>query len=470
MRKILLTLAAVLALAGQAQTEKEVMSVCKTDGTVVEILVEEIEKVEFVVKDMTVKLDNQYEAEGRIGMVTAVEEMDSVDGYFNYRVFGEASSPVLVLRIPSDKLNKTLELAETADVQVVYNGTLMTEEAVGTLKIGKDKFGKTLNINLDATWGGFPIRMVYSGVYEKRYGATGTYRLDFPEGDDTDGQIASVLKRVDNTGGATTFVLSAVNTVSPADFREGDYAVWFSVAASKLHSGSMDLAENANSYTLRVIDYKNGNVVEADATTTGELITYADPMGNEDAIFFRLSATLKDGTQVEAEYYGTTTSVDDLTEVLPVPATTNGFVIVEPSGEILTKEELETIQVREQDGMTYIYFMKNVTDNPDDQFLTPMIAIKTSLINGGTIDISDSEPNTWAVSFQAIRLTSPDNEWMNIATNGTIRVNRENDDYDVEVIVTDCYYTPWNNTTLAGSMNELSIRYVGKASEYTGSK
>lgn len=453
------------------QTNEETLTIHTTDGATTVFSVASIDSMTFGIKEPLV-LKNQYAIDEQVSDIRKIEEVDAVDGFLSYNIYGESTKAVIQVRIPNNMAGKTIDLATaTAEECLITCVGCDTEgQATGTLKISKDKFGKNLTVALKAAWAATALEVAYTGAFETTYAATNSYRIAATDETLDEQKIRTVFKHTDATGGATTFVLSATDTTEPGDLSTEDYAIWFSLSASTLHKGTIDLATNTNSYTLRLLDYTTGKVIEADEKTTGAITTYASTDGDDGKIFFRINATLADGTTLEAEYWGTTTEVDDLSAALPIPQKVNSFSITSPAGEVTSYAELATIQVREKGEMTYFYFMKDLTDSPDDQFLTPMVAIKTSLINTGVIDLPTAEANTWAVSYQSIQLTSPDNEWMNKATNGTLSVSYDGETYTIELTLLDSYYTPWNTSSVTGSMNELNIYYVGSASAYSGSK
>lgn len=459
----------VFCMTMTLQAQTEVMTVYKNDGTSIEFKVADVERVEFSIKDPLV---NQYEMNGQVSDVVSVEEVDAVDGYYTYQVYGISENPVLSFKIPTTSINKAINLSEAteADVKMFCDGLPIDESVTGQLKISKDKFGHKLTIELEATWGSMNLEMNYSGSYEKSYAADNQMDISFNNNEQYAAPMGCVLAYKEPTGGATTFVMSDVATKEPSELSNGQYAIAFSLSSAKLYTGKIDLTSNTNSYTLRILDYKNGRVIEADEKVQGEIITYADPKGDENVAYIKIRATLADGSLIDADYYGELTFVSDLSNIQPVPKVSNGFSVTDPTGKVTSQADISTIQVREKNGMTYFYFMKSETDKPDDQMLTPLVVVKSSLINGGVIDLSETEPNTWLISYQAFQLSSPDNEWVNIATNGSLEIKFDGENYEIEAYLLDSYFTPWNQSTVTGSMNELHIYYAGKASAYTGSK
>lgn len=458
MKKIALLFCVALSSL-MLQAQEEIMKVCKADGTVVTFKVAEVDSVVFGVEEEVV-LNNQYEIYNKVHDILQVIEEDAVDGFYSYQFFEEGEQPTLTLRIPSALLGKTVDLGESSEVQI-YSGELLLDAPVsGSLKISKDKFQKNVTVAVEAVWEQTELRVQYSGIFTKNYVATNLMAMTTEEaGQDTE-KILTVFKQTEATGGSTAFLFGASDTTNPEDLTQTDYAIYISLSASKLNAGTIDLTTDANSYQLKVYDYVSGNIVSAGENVVGILTTYADPSGDENKICLKLHATLENGTVLVVDYFGSTT-VADLELAKPVVASTNCYTLTNTDGLVETKADIVQLKVKEDGDFTYFYFMKNDTDRETDTWNTPNLAIKTSLINAGELDVVDAEAFTWKFNFFGMALSSTDNEWMNIATNGVIKVDFDGENYTIDFTITDSYYTPWSQGTPSGTMREMKLHYVG---------
>lgn len=465
-----LTLLAALCCGVVASAQVQVMTIHRTDGTTVDYPVTTIDSVTFSTLEPA-ELDNEYEYNMAVTPITAVTEVCSVQGR-TYRLDDAAQTGALSVSIPADGVGTTYDLSTAAAQGVALRlaGTDITEGLTGSLRVQKDKSGKFLTLVLEASWQGNTLRANYSGTYAIAYTASGRFTVTPASGTAYKGRMASVFTMTEGTGGTRHFAFGPVDTTSPADMRGGDCVVWFSVSAAKLGTGTFSVAEAAGSYTLRLIDYKRQVVTEALAGTTGTITTALDPEGSNNTFYIALDLTLQDGTHIVADYFGSTTTVASFDDLYFEQAAENSMIITNDVGEETANVPLVGMQMRESGIFTYFYLMKQPNDDPDDNFLTPMIKIKTSLIDTGEIDLATAEARTWEVKYQTFQLSSQDNEYMNKANDGTLSVSRNEDGtYSIYLDLLDSYTTPWGSTT-GGTQSALRIFYDGPASPYTGSK
>lgn len=467
--RFLATLAALCCgLAALAQVQ--VMTIHRTDGTTVDYPVTTIDSITFSTLEPA-ELDNEYDFNTAVTPITAVTEVRSTQG-LTYRIDDATQEGALSVSIPADGLGTAYDLSTAAarGVKLQWAGTDLSEGLAGSLRVQKDKSGKFLTLTLEASWQGNTLRVGFSGTYAVAYTASGRFTVTPAEGAAYKGRMASVFTMTEGTGGTRHFAFGPVDTTSPADMLGGDCVVWFSVSAAKLGAGTFSVTDAAGSYMLRLIDYKRQTVTEALTGTTGTITTALDPEGTGGTYYIALDLTLQDGTRIVADYFGSTTTVASLDDLYFERPAENSLVITNDVGDETTRVPLVGMQVRESGIFTYFYFMKQADDDPDDSFLTPMVKVKTALIDAGEIDLAAAEARTWEVKYQAFQLSSQDNEYMNKVNDGTLSVSRNDDGtYSIYLYLLDSYITPWGGTS-GGTQNALNILYEGPASPYTGSK
>lgn len=463
MNKFIAFIAFVLLGVSTASAQVEYMKVHKADGSTVEYKVSDVERVSFYTYTPAT-LKNQYELNREVTDITAAEEVEGNDGFNTYNLYAGAETPAIAIRIPATSFGKSIDLTEGVDgLSINCEGLAEATATSGTLKISKDKFGRNLTVALDGIFGESELRVAYTGAFSKSYVASNTMSIIPTEGEACEGKVNAVFTATDATGGKIDFAFGNVEAGKAEDLLGADYAVWFTLSASKLYTGEIDLASSANSYSLRLINYETTKVIENTEKTTGTITTQIA----NDKVLIKVDATLEDGTKIVGEYFGPTTQVEDMSVIIPEEKKTNGFKITNANGEVTSEASFVQLQTREVDGTTEFYFLKNETDTPDDQFLTPKVTIKTDLINTGLMEIGTLGASTWSVTYQDLRFASADNEWMPVYNIGIINISKEGDIYTIEIEIRDSY-TMWGS--VSGSQKTLNIYYVGTAVPYSGNK
>lgn len=463
MNKIKALIALVALGFSTASAQVEIMTVHKADGSTVEYKVAEVERVSFSVYTPAV-LKNQYELNRAVTDITAAEEVEGNNGTNSYKLFAGSEEAAITICLPASLVGKSVDLAEAVEgLSISYEGTENAALTSGTLKVSKDKFGRNLTVALEGVLGTDELRIAYTGAFTKSYEASNTMAVTPAGGEVCEAAINAMFTATDATGGAIDFAFGNVEATNAEDLLKADYAIWFTLSAAKLYTGTIDLAQNTNSYTLRLIDYEKAEVIESTAKTTGTITTQI----SNGKVLIKVDAVLEDGTKLSGEYFGEATQVADMKVIIPAEKKTNGFKVVDPNGDVTSKADFVQLQTREVNGITEFYFMKQETDTPDDQFLTPKATIQTDLINTGTLEVGSLGPNTWSVNYQAMQFASADNEWMPVYDKGTMTVSKEGDIYSIEIEICDSY-TMWGS--VYGSQNVLKIYYVGPAVPYNGKK
>lgn len=118
-----------------------------------------------------------------------------------------------------------------------------------------------------------------------------------------------------NTGDATTFGFGTVEATAPADLIAGEYGVQIAVSAAKIYQGEIDLAIDKDSYTIKLMKYKDGGseyILENIAS--GTLNTRLNSKNQKVTI--ELDAVFEDGTKVTASYTDKPTDVESLKAIV----------------------------------------------------------------------------------------------------------------------------------------------------------
>lgn len=463
MNKFIAFIAFVLLGVSTATAQVEYMKVHKADGSTVEYKVSDVERVSFYTYTPAT-LKNQYELNREVTDITAAEEVEGNDGFNTYNLYAGAETPAIAIRIPATSFGKSIDLAEGVEgLSINCKGLAEATATSGTLKISKDKFGRNLTVALNGIFGENELRVAYTGAFSKNYVASNTLSIIPTEGEACEGKINAVFTATDASGGKIDFAFGNVEASKAEDLLGADYAVWFTLSASKLYTGEIDLASNSNSYSLRLINYETTKMVENTSKTTGTITTQI----SNGKVLIKVDAQLEDGTKIVGEYFGPATQVEDMNVIIPEEKKTNGFKIIGPNGDMISEAAFAQLQTREVDGITEFYFMKSETDTPDDQFLTPKATIKTDLINTGLLEIGTLGANSWSVTYQDLRFASADNEWMPVYDKGTMNISKDGDTYTIEIEICDSY-TMWGS--VYGTQKIMKIYYVGTAVPYSGKK
>lgn len=458
--KQIATLAVALLCAASAQAQAyKVMQIHRTDGTVQTIPTAEIDSVTFATVQ-PVELFNQCELGGNVWNIASLTEVTSTQG-LTIQIYGNGEGEAVSIDLPLNAMGRTYDLATATDVSLSVNGKAVTPTS-GSLEISKDRTGRNLILVMTAKWQGGSLRADYNGTYSKSFNATGRFTTAIAGGATYTGRMATVLSMTEESG-TRHIAFGPADTTTPAEMQNGDCVVWFNLSALKWGTGTVDLAQSAGSYTLRLIDYRTQRTIEAGAGTTGTITTYNDPMGNPNVCYVALDVTLDDGTHIVADYYGSVTTVQSLDDLNPKPSAENGLTIIDASGNVTSEAALTALKVETSGQFTKFYLLKNKDDSTSDSFLTPMIKIQTALIGTGELDLANAEARTWEVKYQGFQLSSQDNDYMNKASGGTLFVEYDatTKQYSIRLSLLNLYESPWG--TSGGDGSTLTINYDGPA-------
>lgn len=354
--------------------------------------------------------------------------------------------------------------SEEIDLSTIQRISFIQNNSVMQLALPNARYRR---ITIDPT-DSYTFRRETVEQEEETFGADFTVtdpNEDKPWGPTTIGNV--LMMRPAGAGQSTTFAFSDVVAATGLDFRQSaKYGVRFTVSAAKM-GGDIDCADEWGTYTLTLFDYTTGTYVDADEGVSGSIVTRQREDGT---IAFRLNVVLQNGVRIEGSYSGTPVVVNDLEGIVPLPVLPNEYTYTEPSGTIVTQNEVVALQLRKStDGHYYFYFMKPGETTPDDRnYYTPQIMVDPSLINAGELKLPEVN-KPWAVNYIELQLSYADNEWKPVTDNGLLRIA-----YDEATGIYDIYLTLANSYVnmgyAGGNKRSITINYHGPASPYTGTR
>lgn len=446
-----------------AQT-KRVMTVIQKDGSKTEYKVNSVENVTFADVDLPT-LTNQWafgEDIKSIGKVTMLETADS----YVFSIYGEeedAQAPVLEIMMPQTLMSKKVELgAEGSEgVKVVYNGE--TPTLTGTVQARFDKTKQNVTITLESETANYSdLRCKWNGAFAQVYSATNTIKVT-NVAQVSDNSIASALVlNPTTTGAATTFAFGDATATAADGLLAGKVGVSVGISASKLYNGTIDMATETDSYTFKYIDYATHIVY--DKVKAGMITTAKDAEGK---LYIKIEATLDDNRTVELEYYGTTTEVESLDDMIPAAVAENEYKYYNSDGAVSMNKTLGTSYVDEYNGNYTFYFVPE----GDTKYSSDKVTLKVSsdLINAGDISIADlNDVAIFDLKFKSMGLqsTAAGHGYGNTPNNGTLNIKKSDDGvYEVSLEITNLYKSPWGGN-IAGDNTKLVLNFKGTLEQY----
>ena len=280
MKKYIATAALCLAtvLPTFAQTRR-VMTVHQKDGTTKVYKVNSIENVTFT-DEALATLRNQWAYNDDVKDLSKVTMLDA-NGSYEFALYGSDNDtkPVFKLTIPQSLMGQEITLGSdnAQDVKVAYNGE--TPKLTGTLQARFDKFKKNVTITLEAETADYSdLRCKWSnGAFTQIYTATNSIKTTNVNDVKTYDVASALVLNPATVGAATTFAFGDVEATTADGLLAGKIGVAVSISASKLYNGTIDLAADADSYTLKYIDYATR--VTYEKVKAGTITTAKDKIG-----------------------------------------------------------------------------------------------------------------------------------------------------------------------------------------------
>ena len=465
MKKYIATAALCLAtvLPTFAQTRR-VMTVHQKDGTTKVYKVNSIEKVTFT-DEALATLRNQWAYNDDVKDLSKVTMLDA-NGSYEFALYGSDNDtkPVFELTIPQSLMGHEITLGsdDAQDVKVAYNGE--TPKLTGTLQARFGKSKKNVTITLEAETADYSdLRCKWSnGAFTQIYTATNSIKTTNVNDVKTYNVASALVLNPATVGAATTFAFGDVEATTADGLLAGKIGVAVSISASKLYNGTIDLAADADSYTLKYIDYATR--VTYEKVKAGTITTAKDKDGK---LYIKINATFDDNRTIELEYYGATTPVESLDGMTPA-VVSNSYKLYNPDGSPLINKDICKVLFKQKNNIYTFYLYGGEFSSKYGERVT--LQVDESFINAGTINLAElKDGDNFQVKYSDVQLYSPDAKYggfNNTPDNGTLSIKKDAaGNYEISLDVVNTY-TNKNTPNGAGNKERLVFNYNGAVEAY----
>lgn len=466
MKKYIATAALCLAtvLPTFAQTRR-VMTVHQKNGTTKVYKVNSIENVTFT-DEALATLRNQWAYNDDVKDLSKVTMLDA-NGSYVFALYGSDSDtkPVFELTIPQSLMGHEITLGsdDAQDVKVAYNGE--TSKLTGTLQAKFDKFKKNVTITLEAETADYSdLRCKWTnGAFTQIYSATNSIKTTNVNDVKTYDVASALVLNPATVGAATTFAFGDVEATTANGLLAGKIGVAVSISASKLYNGTIDLAADADSYTLKYIDYATR--VTYEKVKTGTITTAKDKNGK---LYIKINATFDDNRTIELEYYGATTSVESLDGMTPA-VVSNSYKLYNPDGSPLINKDICKVLFKQKNNIyTFYLYGGEFSSKFSSEKVT--LQVDEKFINAGTINLAElKDGDNFQVKYSDVQLYSPDAKYggfNNTPDNGTLSIKKDAaGNYEISLDVVNTY-TNAMTPNGAGNKERLVFNYNGAVEAY----
>lgn len=466
MKKYIATAALCLAtvLPTFAQTRR-VMTVHQKDGTTKVYKVNSIKNVTFTDETLAT-LSNQWAYNDDVKDLSKVTMLDA-NGSYEFALYGSDNDtkPVFELTIPQSLMGKNIMLGsdDAQDVKVAYNGE--TPKLTGTLQAKFDKFKKNVTITLEAETADYSdLRCKWTNsAFTQIYTATNSIKTTNVNDVKTYDIASALVLNPATVGAATTFAFGDVEATTADGLLAGKIGVAVSISASKLYNGTIDLAADADSYTLKYIDYATR--VTYEKVKAGTITTAKDKDGK---LYIKINATFDDNRTIELEYYGATTAVESLEGMTPA-VVSNSYKLYNPDRSILINQDICKVLFKQKNNIyTFYLYGGEFSSKYSGEKVT--LQVDESFINAGTINLAElKDGDNFQVKYSDVQLYSPDAKYggfNNTPDNGTLSIKKDAaGNYEISLDVVNTY-TNKNTPNGAGNKERLVFNYSGEVGAY----
>ena len=467
MKKYILAAFCLAAMLPSFAQTKRVMTVIQKDGTQKEYKVNSVQNVTFTDVEYTT-LKNQWAFNDDIKDLTKVTMLETADAYV-FSLYGEqVEAPILEITMPKSLMGKVMELGveDAAGVKIAYNGE--TPVLTGTVQAKFDKSKKNVTITLQSETADYSdLRCKWNNnSFTQVYSAANTIKVTNVS-QVSDYRVASALcLKPTTTGAATTFAFGDAEAATAEDLLKGKAAVSVGISASKLYNGTIDMATETDSYSFKYIDYTTRIVY--DKVKSGTITTAQDADGK---LYIKIEATMDDNRVVELEYYGTTTEVESLDEMIPAAVAENEYKYYNSDGAVSLNKQLGTSYVDLYKGNYTFYFIPE----GDSKYSSDKVVLKVSsdMINAGEIELASLAETTstsiFDLKFNAggIQLQSyaAGHGFGNTPNNGKLTITKDdNENYTIALDVYNKYKSQF--TQNGGDNTHLVLNFKGTLEKY----
>lgn len=465
MKKYIATAALCLAtvLPTFAQTRR-VMTVHQKDGTTKVYKVNSIENVTFT-DEALATLSNQWAYNDDVKDLSKVTMLDA-NGSYKFALYGSDSDtkPVFELTIPQSLMGQKITLGsdDAQDVKVAYNGE--TPKLTGTLQARFGKFKKNVTISLEAETADYSdLRCQWNSAFTQIYSATNSIKTTNVNDVKTYDVASALVLNPATVGAATTFAFGDVEATTADGLLAGKIGVAVSISASKLYNGTIDLAADADSYTLKYIDYATR--VTYEKVKAGTITTAKDKDGK---LYIKINATFDDNRTIELEYYGATTAVESLDGMTPA-VVSNSYKLYNPDGSPLINQDICKVLFKQKNNIyTFYLYGGEFSSKFSSEKVT--LQVDESFINAGTINLAElKDGDNFQVKYSDVQLYSPDAKYSgfnNTPDNGTLSIKKDAaGNYEISLDVVNTY-TNAMTPNGAGNKERLVFNYSGEVGAY----
>lgn len=465
MKKYIATAALCLAtvLPTFAQTRR-VMTVHQKDGTTKVYKVNSIEKVTFT-DEALATLSNQWAYNDDVKDLSKVTMLDA-NGSYVFALYGSDSDtkPVFELTIPQSLMGQKITLGsdDAQDVKVAYNGE--TPKLTGTLQARFGKFKKNVTISLEAETADYSdLRCQWNSAFTQIYSATNSIKTTNVNDVKTYDVASALVLNPATVGAATTFAFGDVKATTADGLLAGKIGVAVSISASKLYNGTINLAADADSYTLKYIDYATR--VTYEKVKAGTITTAKDKDGK---LYIKINATFDDNRTIELEYYGATTAVESLDGMTPA-VVSNSYKLYNPDGSPLINKDICKVLFKQKNNIyTFYLYGGEFSSKYSGEKVT--LQVDEKFINAGTINLAElKDGDNFQVKYSDVQLYSPDAKYggfNNTPDNGTLSIKKDAaGNYEISLDVVNTY-TNAMTPNGAGNKERLVFNYNGAVEAY----
>lgn len=465
MKKYIATAALCLAtvLPTFAQTRR-VMTVHQKDGTTKVYKVNSIEKVTFT-DEALATLSNQWAYNDDVKDLSKVTMLDA-NGSYVFALYGSDSDtkPVFELTIPQSLMGQEITLGsdDAQDVKVAYNGE--TPKLTGTLQARFGKFKKNVTISLEAETADYSdLRCQWNSAFTQIYSATNSIKTTNVNDVKTYDVASALVLNPATVGAATTFAFGDVKATTADGLLAGKIGVAVSISASKLYNGTINLAADADSYTLKYIDYATR--VTYEKVKAGTITTAKDKDGK---LYIKINATFDDNRTIELEYHGATTAVESLEGMTPA-VVSNSYKLYNPDGSPLINKDICKVLFKQKNNIyTFYLYGGEFSSKYSGEKVT--LQVDEKFINAGTINLAElKDGDNFQVKYSDVQLYSPDAKYggfNNTPDNGTLSIKKDAaGNYEISLDVVNTY-TNAMTPNGAGNKERLVFNYNGAVEAY----
>lgn len=274
--------------------------------------------------------------------------------------------------------------------------------------------------------------------------------------------IPTLLRQLPaETGQSTQFAFGTVETADAAGLCQGDYGVCLAVSAAKVNTGAIDLAADKASYTLRLAQYADGAVAKTwESPVAGTATTQLNKKTGRVTVL--VEATFDDGTTLHAAYEGAATDVDALDGMFPEKTLGNEFFYYGMDGGLGLHTTITGCEIKEASKYQKLTKFTFTTEDYINGSLT--VEIHPDLIGAGELSLPAVQPDASGaprvnITYYTIQLSGPNSQWRPVADNGTVRVDKIDDEhYEIAFDAVNTYAT---NGTAGGTPERIRLHYKG---------